>query len=95
MFEDFISKNVAGHIPLNWSKLAAKFMQFPNHHIRVVVTGKQVNRGAEFGLEIPLDYIFYGDSIVASWFKKALEKVDKLLHVKGEKVIKYKHLKIE
>ena len=42
-----------------WSKLADRFLQFPNPCIRVVVTGKQVNRGAEFSLEIlVVDYIF-------------------------------------
>ena len=60
MFDDCISKNVVGHVPFNWSKLAAKFLQFPNHRIRVIVTGKQVNRSAGFGLKIPVDYcIFY------------------------------------
>ena len=31
--------------PLNWSEVASKFLQFANHHIRVEVTGKRVNRG--------------------------------------------------
>ena len=30
--------------PLNWSKVATKFLQFVNHHIRVGVTGKRFNR---------------------------------------------------
>ena len=54
---------------------SAKFLQFSNHHIRVVSTGTRLKRGAEFGLEIPLDYIFYEDSRVTTWLKKALEKV--------------------
>ena len=29
---------------------------------KVVVTGKRVNRGAGYGLEIPREYIFYGDN---------------------------------
>ena len=66
-----------------------------NHHIRVAVTGTRVNRIAEFSPEIPLDYIFYEDSGVANWLKKPLEKVDNSLDVKTEKVVKYKHLKIE
>ena len=58
MFDDCISKKVTEHFPFNWSKLVAKFLQFPNHRIYVVVTEKQVNHCAVFGLEIPIDYIF-------------------------------------
>ena len=36
-------KKVFGHVPFNWSKLAAKFLQFQNNHIRVVVIGTRVN----------------------------------------------------
>ena len=92
MFGNCISKNVAGQVPFNWSKLVAKFLQFPNDQIHVVVTGTRKERGAEFSLEIPLHYIFYGDSRVTTWLKKALEKVDNSLNVKGEKVLKCKHL---
>ena len=95
IFDDCISKNVVGHVPFNWSKLAAKFLQFPNHHIHVVVTDTRVNRSTEFGLEIPLDYIFYEDSGITNSYKKASKTVDNSLDVKGEKVVKYKHLKIE
>ena len=58
MFNNWILKKLFGHVPFNWSKLAAKFLRFPNYRIRVVVTGKQMNQGARFGLEIPVDYIF-------------------------------------
>ena len=47
-----------GHVPLYWSELANKFLKFPNHPIRVVLTGKRVSRGSGLGLELPLDYFF-------------------------------------
>ena len=81
ILDDCISYNVA--------------MQFPNHHICVVVSRMRVNRGAEFGQEIPFDFIFYGDSRITTSIKKSLEKEDNSLNVKGEKVVKYKHLKIK
>ena len=56
LFDDCISQTVVGHVPFDWSALAAKYLQFQNHHIHVVVTGKQVN--LDFGLEIPADNIF-------------------------------------
>ena len=61
-------------------------MQFPNHHICVVVTRMQVNRGAEFGQEIPFDFIFYRDSRITTSIKNALEKEDNSLNVKGERL---------
>ena len=38
--------------------MASKFLQFTNHHIRVEVTGKRVNRGVGLELEIPVNYFF-------------------------------------
>ena len=55
--------------------MTAEFLQFPNHRLRVVLIGKRVNRGAGFGLEIPVDYNFYGDSRITTWLKKGLEKL--------------------
>ena len=66
IFDDCISKKVVGYVPFNWSKLTTKFLLFPNHRIRVAVTGNRVNRRAEFGLEIPIEYIFYRDSSITT-----------------------------
>ena len=88
MFDDCISKKIVGHVPFSWSKLAAKFLQFPNHRIRVIMTWKWVNRVDGFGMKIPVDCIFYRDSRVATWLEKALEKWDNSLKVKVETYIK-------
>ena len=48
-----------GHVPLNWRKVASKFFQITNHHIRVEVTGKRVNRRVELGLKIPVNYFLW------------------------------------
>ena len=37
---DLVSKKIVRHVPLNWSKVASKFPQITNHHIRAEVTGK-------------------------------------------------------
>ena len=52
-----VSKNT-GHVPLNWSKISSKFLQFTNHYIHVEVTGKRVNRGVGLGLKISVNYLF-------------------------------------
>ena len=49
-------KKVVRHVPLYWSKLAFKFLQFQNHGICVAVTGKRVYKGPGLDLEIPVDY---------------------------------------
>ena len=58
MFENCMSEMFVEHVPFNWSKFASKFLQFPNPRIRVVLTEKQVNCSAGFGLQMPVDYIF-------------------------------------
>ena len=74
LYNGFHSNKVVGHVPLYWSELANKFLQFPNHQIRVVVTGKRVNRGIGLELEIPVDYFSHGDNRVVEWFKKSIER---------------------
>ena len=58
VFDDCLLKKVVGHVPLYWSKLAFKFLQFKNHSILVAVTGKRVNRGAGLALRYLLIIFF-------------------------------------
>ena len=43
---------------LNQSKIASKFLQLTNYHIRVEAIRETVNRGVGLGLEIPANYFF-------------------------------------
>ena len=70
--------------------MVSKFLQLTNHHARVEVTGKRVNRGVGLGLEIPVNY-FFGDTGLITWVKNSLKKLDNELHVKVKKRIKQKH----
>ena len=85
MFDDCISKKVVRHVPFNLRKLASKVLEFSNHSIRFVMTGKRVKQCAGFGLEIPVDY---RDSTVTTWFKETLETLGNSLNVKVEKGVK-------
>ena len=49
-----------GHVPKNLSKIFKIFLTLPNCAIKWKVTGKRLNRGAGYGLEIPVQYIFFG-----------------------------------
>ena len=51
---------VVGHIPFNISNAVSHFLLRECNKGFVTVTGKKVNRGAGFGLEIPCTYEFYG-----------------------------------
>ena len=68
IYNSFHSSKVVGHVPLSWTELTNRFLKFSNHNIRVVVTGKKVNRRIGLGLEIPADYSFHEDNRVITWF---------------------------
>ena len=43
---------------------------------RVCLTGKIINRGVRYGLEIAPEYVFYGNEKAIQWAKKTLDGVD-------------------
>ena len=88
IWDECVSKKIVGHVSLDWSKAASKFLQLTNHHIRVEVTGKRLNRGVGLGLEIPCKLFFYGDARVITWVKNSLEKLDSEFHIKVKKCVK-------
>ena len=70
-----------GHVPRNLSQIMALFLRLPGSSILYKVTGKRVNRGAGYGLEIPVSYKFVGAEKAVDWaeekIKKRFEIVDK------------------
>ena len=53
-----------------------KQLSLPNHSIRVCVKEKIINRGVGYELEIPAEYIFYGNEKAIQWAKRTLDGVD-------------------
>ena len=53
-----VFQKIVGYVPLNWSKMASKFLQITNYHIRLELTQKRINYGVEVGIKIPLNYLF-------------------------------------
>ena len=51
---------VVGHIPLRLSKIMIMFLKLKGSYIEAEVTGKYVNRGAGYGLELPCIYHITG-----------------------------------
>ena len=56
MYED----RVVGHIPLAISKCISSFVTLPRSFLETKVTGKRINRGGEYGLEVPCKYRISG-----------------------------------
>ena len=51
------------------SKFVHNFLKLPNAKISCQVSGKRVNSGAGFGLEVPVAYTFYGHEKAIKWIK--------------------------
>ena len=48
--------SVVIHIPLAISKCISLFLTFPGSFLETKKTGKRINRGGEYGLEVPCKY---------------------------------------
>ena len=70
-----IDGKTGGHIPKNLSKTFKRFLTFPNCTIKCTVIEKCVNRGAGYGLEIPVKFKFLGQAKAIQWAGNAVKKV--------------------
>ena len=60
----FSTKNsVIGHVPNSMATWLTRFLKRQTNCGKVVIKGKSVNRGVDFGLEVPCEYIFEGDDL--------------------------------
>ena len=55
-----IDRKTGGHIPKNLSKTFKRSLTLPNCTVKCTVIGKRVNHGSSYGLEIPVNYKFFG-----------------------------------
>ena len=53
-----------------------------------MVTGKRINRGAGYDLEIPVEYVFNGNEKALQWAKKNLDNIDANINKKVGKCLK-------
>ena len=66
MYED----RVVGHIPLAISKCIFLFLTLPGSFLETKVTGKRINRGVGYGLEVPWKYRISGQEEAVDWIKR-------------------------
>ena len=72
---------IVGHMPLQMSQYVSKFLKRGTNNGKAIITGKLVNRGAGYGLEIPCNYIFFGDNDTSiPWLREKIESTG-LFHV--------------
>ena len=79
---------VVGHVPLLYSSTFKKFLSLPNHTIRVLVTGKRINRGGGYGLAITVEYVFNGNEKALQWAEKNLDNIDANVNEKVGRCLK-------
>ena len=75
---DFQKESLVGHMPRNTSKFVYKFLKLPNSKLSSKVKGKRLNRGAVYGLEIPVIYTFNGHEKDIKWIKCKIQEDIKL-----------------
>ena len=71
MSDDF---EVVGHVPKLKAIWLAKFLKRATNIGKVVIKGKLVNRGGDYGLETLCEYQFIEDAFSISWLKEKLKK---------------------
>ena len=71
----FHSKRIVGHVPKHLNKFFYQFLSLPNCTINCEVTGKRVNRGGEYGLEIPVKYTFLDPNKAIKWIEKRVTEI--------------------
>ena len=64
-----LEERIVGHVPKNLRKIFHQFLKIPNCTIGWKVTGKRVNRGAGYGLEVPVQYRFISAKKAVNWAK--------------------------
>ena len=74
-----IKEVVVGHVPKFISMIVSMFLSLPGCTLSTEVTGKRVNRGAGYGLEIPANFHFYGPENAIVWIRSKITNIEKKL----------------
>ena len=69
--------DVVGYIPLRLPKIMSIYLKLTSLHMEVELTGKYVNRGGGYGLEIPCKYHDSGPEKAMPWVSKEVNLIIK------------------
>ena len=70
---------MVGHVPNNMSKIVFMFLPLPHSTLDIFVIGKRINRGGGYGLEMPVNFYFYGPEKAINWLKNKINKIEEKL----------------
>ena len=70
---------VVGLVPKFISMIVSMFLSLPWCTLGIEVTGKRVNRGVGYGLEIPAKFHFYGPENAIVWIRSKITNIEKKL----------------
>ena len=73
--------SVVGHIPFNLAPLVSAFLRREVSKGLVEVTGKKINCGGGYGLEIPCTYHFYGAKLLIDKLTELVEALRNERHI--------------
>ena len=65
-----------------------RFFKLPSCRISATVTSKRVNRGHGDGLEISVEYTFFGDKRGVTWVKMKIKKIENNVNDKVSRCMK-------
>ena len=83
-----MEERAVGYILKNLSKIFNQFMKIPNCTIACKVTGKRVNCGAGYVLEISVQYRFISAKKAVEWVEKNIKKVFENINKKINNCVK-------
>ena len=67
-------EKVVGHVPLIYTRYVSRFLELESSSASCEFTGKRLNRGGCYGLEVPCKYKFQGVPKVVAWIAKCIAK---------------------
>ena len=70
---------VVEHVPLSYSRCVSQFLEISSSAVTCTVTGKRVNRGGGYGLEVPCQYSFKGNSLTVKELRERIAKERKIV----------------
>ena len=61
-------------LEMSYSRCVRQFLEISSSTVTCTVTGKRVNRGDGYGLEVPCQYSSKGNSLAVKWLSEHLAK---------------------
>ena len=71
----YSEEGAVGPVPKNMSKIVFMIQSLPRCALDIFVTGKRINSGGGYGLDIPANFYFYDPENTINWLKNKINKI--------------------